>query len=241
MILYPAMDLMGGSCVRLSQGRFDDRTTYPADPAEALARFAEAGAEWAHVVDLDGARAGAPVQHDLLAALAAAAPLKLQVAGGIRSRDQIARLLDAGAARIVVGSLAVKAPERVRAFLAEFGAERITLSLDVRMVANVPIVATSGWTEDSGTSLWDAAALFPEARHLLVTDIGRDGMLRGPNLDLVTEALRTLPHVALQASGGIADARHLSQLRDAGAAGAIVGKALWEGRIGLAEALDACA
>jgi phosphoribosylformimino-5-aminoimidazole carboxamide ribotide isomerase len=239
MILYPAMDLMDGRCVRLAQGRFDERTTYASDPAEALAAFAGAG--WAHVVDLDGARAKAPVQHGLIARLAASAPLRLQVAGGVRTRDHVARLLDAGAARVVVGSLAVTAPELVRAFLAEFGAERITLSLDVRMLAGVPVVATSGWTEDSGLTLWDVAGRFPEARHLLVTDIARDGMLQGPNFDLITETLRTLPHLALQASGGIADARHLRQLRQVGAAGAIVGKALWEGRISLAEALDACA
>jgi len=241
MILYPAMDLMGGRVVRLAQGRFDDATAYRVDPAEALAAFAAEGATWAHVVDLDGARAGAPVQHGLIARLASESRLNLQVAGGIRTRDQIARLLDAGAARIVVGSLAVADPALVRAFLAEFGAERIALALDVRMVDEHPLVATSGWTEQSELRLWDVAARFPELRHLLVTDIGRDGMLRGPNLGLVTEASQTLPDVAFQASGGIADARHFCELRKAGAAGAIVGKALWEGRFTLAEALDACA
>ncbi len=127
MIIYPAMDLMGGRVVRLAQGRFEDATTYPADPAEALAGFAEAGAQWAHVVDLDGARAGAPVQHDLIAVIAREAPLSLQVAGGFRSRDQIARMFEAGVGRVVIGSLAVKQPELVRAFLEEFGGDRITL------------------------------------------------------------------------------------------------------------------
>src|SRR5438309_3892669 len=149
MILYPAMDLMAGRVVRLAQGRFDDATTYPADPAEALAAFAAAGATWAHVVDLDGARAGAPAQHDLIARLAAEAPLNLQVAGGIRTSEHIARLLDAGAARIVIGSLAVKDPPLVQGFLREFG-DRITLSLDVRLLDGTPEVATAGWTEDSG-------------------------------------------------------------------------------------------
>ena len=241
MILYPAMDLMGGRVVRLAQGRFEDATFYPADPAEALAAFAAAGASWAHVVDLDGARAGAPVQHDLLAELASASPLKLQVAGGFRTADQIARALDSGVSRVVIGSLAVKEPELVRDFLARFGPERITLSLDVRLVDRVPMVATLGWTEDSGRTLWDIAALYPEARHLLVTDIGRDGMLAGPNVELVTQAVQTLPNVALQASGGVGDARHFRQLSATGAAGAIVGKALWEGRIDLGEALRACA
>ncbi|HEY7810418.1 MAG TPA: 1-(5-phosphoribosyl)-5-[(5-phosphoribosylamino)methylideneamino] imidazole-4-carboxamide isomerase [Allosphingosinicella sp.] len=238
MILYPAMDLMGGRVVRLAQGRFEDATTYPGDPAEALATFAEAGAQWAHVVDLDGARAGAPVQHDLLCALAQVAPLKLQVAGGFRTAEHIARVLDAGVARVVIGSLAVKQPELVRGFLERFGGERITLSLDVRLVDGAPMVATLGWTEDSGQSLWDIAALYPEARHLLLTDIGRDGMLQGPNFELLEEAGRRLPHLAIQASGGVSSLADLSRLTTAGA---IIGKALWEGRIDLAEALRACA
>ena len=238
MILYPAMDLMGGKVVRLAQGRFEDATTYASDPAEALAAFAAAGAKWAHVVDLDGARARRPVQHDLIARLAAEAPLKLQVAGGFRERDQLARMFDAGVARVVIGSLAISDPATVRAFIAEFGADRITLSLDVRIADGVPYVAVSGWTEDSGASLWDVAANFPEARHLLLTDIGRDGMLAGPNFELLEEAATRLPPVAIQASGGVSS---LEDLRRLGTHGAIVGKALWEGRIDLREALAACA
>jgi len=237
MIVYPAMDLMGGGVVRLAQGRFDEATAYPADPAEALAAFAAAGAGWAHVVDLDGARARAPVQRALLARLAAEAPVKLQVAGGLRTRDHLARMFDAGVARIVVGSLAVSDPDAVRSFLAEFGPERITLSLDVRMEEGVPIVATAGWTERSGLSLWDVAALYPEARHLLVTDIATDGMLAGPNFALLEEASARLPHLAIQASGGVSSLADLTRLRTAGV---IVGKALWERRIDLAEAIRAC-
>jgi phosphoribosylformimino-5-aminoimidazole carboxamide ribotide isomerase len=236
MIVYPAIDLMGGRVVRLAQGRFDQVTTYESEPAEALRDFAAAGAQWVHIVDLDGARAGAPRQHDLLAELAATAPLKLQLAGGIRERDQVARLLDAGAGRVVVGSLAVTAPQLVRALLEEFGADRISLALDVHVVDGTPMVATHGWSQESTLSLWDVAGLF-DGRHMLVTDIGRDGMLTGPNLDLIDQCVRTLPGWQVQASGGVADARHLRQLREAGAAGAIVGKALWEGRFTLAEAL----
>jgi phosphoribosylformimino-5-aminoimidazole carboxamide ribotide isomerase len=228
------MDLMGGQVVRLAQGRFDDATIYSADPAEALAGFAAAGALWAHVVDLDGARAGEPVQHDLIASLAGSAPLSLQVAGGFRTREQIARMFDAGVGRVVIGSLAVKQPELVRGFLEEFGSERITLSLDVRLADDVPWVATTGWTEDSKRSLWDIAELYPEARHLLLTDIGRDGMLQGPNFELLKEAGERLPHLAVQASGGVSSLEDLAKLRTAGA---IVGKALWEGRIALEEAI----
>lgn len=238
MILYPAMDLMGGRVVRLTQGRFEDATAYSADPAEALAGFASAGAEWAHIVDLDGARAREPVQHDLIVGLARAAPLELQVAGGFRTRDQIARMLGSGVSRVVIGSLAVDRPDLVRTFFEEFGSDRITLSLDVRFTAGVPVIATAGWTEDSRRSLWDIAALYPQMRHLLLTDIGRDGMLAGPNFALLEEAAGRLPHLAIQASGGVSSLDDLRRLRTAGA---IVGKALWEGRIGLAAALDACA
>lgn len=234
MILYPAMDLMGGQAVRLRQGRFDERTTYPAAPIEALRGFADAGATWAHVVDLDGARAGAPVQHDLIAGLAGKAPLKLQVAGGFRTRDQLARMFDAGVARVVVGSLAVKQPGTVAEWLDEFGPERITLSLDVRLADGTPQVAVSGWTEDSGLSLWSVAALFPEAVHLLLTDIGLDGMLQGPNFALYEEVARRLPALKIQASGGVSTLEDIDRLRTDGA---IVGKALWEGRIDLEEAL----
>lgn len=234
MIVYPAMDLMGGRIVRLRQGRFDDASIYSDDPAAALQGFAEAGVEWAHVVDLDGARAGRPMQHELIADLTRSASLRLQVAGGFRERDQIARMFDAGVARVVIGSLAVNQPEAVRAFLDEFGPDRITLSLDVRIVDDTPLVAISGWAEDSRRSLWEIAALYREARHLLLTDIGRDGMLEGPNFDLYSEAARRLPQMCIQASGGISS---LADLESLTTDGAIIGKALWEGRIRLEEAL----
>lgn len=236
MILYPAMDLIGGRIVRLRQGRFDEVTFYDPAPAEALRSFAEAGATWAHVVDLDGAKAGAPAQHRLLKELAAASPLKLQVAGGVRSAEHVSALLQAGASRVVVGSLAVRDVDATTALLERFGAERITLSLDVRM-AGEPMVATHGWQEDSGLSLWDVAARYPSARHLLLTDIGRDGMLQGPNHALLAQAVERLPHLAIQASGGVTSLNDLARLTTAGA---ILGRAMWEGHLSLKEALDAC-
>jgi phosphoribosylformimino-5-aminoimidazole carboxamide ribotide isomerase len=234
MILYPAMDLIGGRIVRLRQGRFDEVTFYPSSPLEALDAFADAGAEWAHVVDLDGAKAGAPAQHELLKALATSSLLKLQVAGGVRSADHVAALLDAGAWRVVVGSLAVRDQDATRELLNRFGPERITLSLDVRMSDSGPMVATHGWQEDSGISLWDVAARYPQARHLLLTDIGRDGMLQGPNQLLLAEAVTRLPHLAVQASGGVTSLDDLAQLTTDGA---ILGRAMWEGRLDLKEAL----
>ncbi len=234
MIILPAVDLIGGKVVRLEQGRFDAVTTYATNPAEALGQFVEAGTEWAHVVDLDGARAGMPVQADLICRLAKSTPLSLQVAGGYRERDQLARVFDAGVARVVIGSLAVKNPEMVRGWIHDFGPDRITLSLDVRLVGGVPMVATSGWAEDSGQSLYDVAGEFPGAYHLLVTDIGRDGMLQGPNFDLYDEIAQRLPSLRVQASGGVSSLADLERLRTDGA---IIGKALWEGRIALEEAL----
>lgn len=234
MIVLPAVDLIGGKAVRLEQGRFDAVTTYATDPAEALRQFAAAGAEWAHVVDLDGARAGGPVQAELICELGRSAPLKLQVAGGYRERDHLARVFGAGVARVVVGSLAVKSPDLVREWIEEFGPDRITLSLDVRLIEGVPMIAIAGWTEDSNRSLWDVAGQFPNARHLLVTDIGRDGMLQGPNFALYEQIAERLPDLKVQASGGVSTLADLERLRTDGA---IIGKALWEGRMSLEEAL----
>ncbi|NJC06251.1 phosphoribosylformimino-5-aminoimidazole carboxamide ribotide isomerase [Sphingomonas kaistensis] len=236
MILYPAMDLIAGRIVRLRQGRFDDVTFYEPAPHDALRNFAEAGAQWAHVVDLDGARAGAPAQHALLKKLAATTPLRLQVAGGVRTVDHVAALLEAGAARVVVGSLAVRDPQATTELLERFGPDRITLSLDVR-VDGEPMVATHGWQQDSGQTLWDVAALYPAARHLLLTDIGRDGMLEGPNQALLAQAVERLPHLAIQASGGVTSLDDIARLTTDGA---ILGRAMWEGRLDLAEALRAC-
>jgi phosphoribosylformimino-5-aminoimidazole carboxamide ribotide isomerase len=239
MIIYPAMDLMDGRCVRLAQGRFDDATSYTLDPAEAVLGFESAGAEWAHVVDLDGAREGWPRQHGLICDIALSVSIALQVAGGFRELAHAERVFDAGADRVVIGSLAVRDPARTRELFARFGGERIALALDVREENGRPIVATGGWTESSGQDLWALAEAYPEVRHLLVTDISRDGMMQGPNVELVAECVRRLPAVQVQASGGVASLNDLRRLKAAGAAGAIVGKALWEQRIDLAEAIDA--
>ena len=203
MIIVPAMDLMDGRCVRLSQGRFDDAVTYTDDPVEAVLAFERAGAEGVHVVDLDGARAGEPRQHGLIADVALSVAVALQVAGGFRDAQHLQRMFDAGVDMVAIGSLAVKQPELVRGFIQRFGGDRITLALDVNIVDDVPYVATSGWTETSRQSLWDVAAFYPEARHLLLTDIGRDGMLTGPNVALIREAVDRLPHLEVQASGGV--------------------------------------
>lgn len=238
MIVYPAIDLMDGACVRLSQGRFDEATHYPACPAETLRQFERDGAEWAHIVDLDGARAGSPRQHAAIADLTSLTTLKLQVAGGIRHAEEVALLLRKDVARVVIGSMAVTHPEHVDVLLERFGPDRITLAFDVRLTGAAAVVAISGWTSSSDLTLWDAAARFPQARHILVTDIGRDGMMRGPNLGLSEELAKHLPQAAVQASGGVSSLSDLRALAAAGAAGAVVGKALWERKFTLPEALS---
>ena len=235
MILLPAIDLIGGRCVRLAQGDFARETTYSDDPVAALASFVDGGATEAHLVDLDGARAGAPRQHELFAILARGTTLKLQVAGGFRTAGQVATVLDAGVARVVIGSLALTDAAAFSAMLDRFGPDRLTLALDVRLEGGAAMVATHGWSSQSGRTLGNVLGQFPAVRHLLVTDIARDGMLGGPNLALMSSILADFPRIELQASGGVAALSDLSALRATGAARAIVGKAIWEKRFTVAQ------
>ena len=241
MIVYPAIDLRDGVCVRLMHGRFDAVTRYDDDPAARLAAFRAAGADWAHIVDLDGAEAGRAMQHALIGELAAAIDIRIQSGGGVRSADDIRRLLDAGVSRVVVGSLAVSDPEAVSGWLERFGPDCITLAIDVRADGDRYIPALKGWTEAADIDLWAALDRYPpgSARHLLVTDVGRDGALTGPNLDLLAEIHQRRPDLWLQASGGVADVSDLTGARSVGASGAIVGRALYEGRFTLQQALEA--
>ena len=237
MKLLPAIDLIGGRCVRLAQGDFARETSYSDDPAAALAGFAADGAEEAHIVDLDGARAGEPRQHETLARLAGQSPLALQAAGGFRSETQVAAAIDGGVRRVVIGSLALADPAAFRAMLERFGPERLTLALDVRLEGGRAMVATHGWERTSGRTLDEVLKDFPNVGHLLVTDIARDGMLSGPNLALMRAVRAAHPHIALQASGGVAALSDLATLAATGAARAIVGKAIWERRFTVAEGI----
>ena len=237
MELLPAIDIRNGRCVRLLKGDFLQETRYPVDPVELAERYAELGATWLHVVDLDGAARGTPVNLDLVGSMARAGNLKIQLGGGIRSRDDLERAL-AVAERIVIGSLAIEAQQRVAGWLRELGAARLTLALDVRMdELDTPYVATHGWTQDSARTLWDALAYYSDCdvRHVLCTDVERDGALQGPNLRLYGTCVRRFPDIELQASGGVRDSHDLSDLAATGVASAISGKALLEGRLSDAE------
>lgn len=238
--VYPALDIRDGQVVRLLQGDYAQQTTYGDDLLPRAQAFAAAGAQWMHLVDLDAARAGGYTLAPLLSRIATSTALHVQTGGGVRDRDDVARILDAGARRVVIGSLAVREPARVLAWLQEFGAERLTIALDTRQgddgVWRLPV---HGWTETADVTLDELAVRYAQAgmRHLLCTDIARDGMLSGPNLALYAHLSRLLPGVAVQASGGVRDVDDVAAARAAGCAGAVLGKALLEGRMRLQEAL----
>ncbi len=239
-IVYPALDIREGRVVRLLQGDYAQQTTYGDDPLPRAQAFAAAGASWMHLVDLDAARAGGYTLAPLLAAIAAQTGLKVQTGGGVRSRDDVARILDAGAARVVVGSVSVREPDTVIGWLREFGPDRLTIALDARQAEDGRwLLPVHGWTETAEDTLEALAQRYAEAgmQHLLCTDIARDGMLSGPNIDLYRHLARLLPGVAVQASGGVRDAQDVAQAKAVGCGGAILGKALLEGRMTLEGAL----
>ncbi|MEA5669174.1 1-(5-phosphoribosyl)-5-[(5-phosphoribosylamino)methylideneamino]imidazole-4-carboxamide isomerase [Stenotrophomonas sp. MH1] len=238
--VYPALDIRNGCVVRLLQGDYAQQTTYGDDALPRAQAFAAAGACWMHLVDLDAAKAGGYTLAALLAQIASTTTLKVQTGGGVRGRDDVARILDAGASRVVIGSLAVREPDDVLAWLSEFGPEHLTIALDTRQgedgVWRLPV---HGWTETADVTLDALAQRYARAgmKHLLCTDISRDGMLTGPNIDLYAHLVQLLPGVAVQASGGVRDVADVHAAKVAGCGGAVLGKALLEGRLQLDEAL----
>jgi phosphoribosylformimino-5-aminoimidazole carboxamide ribotide isomerase len=238
LLLIPSIDVRGGHCVRLLQGDFAAETRYALGPHELLSRYQRLGAAWLHIVDLDGARAGAPVNRSLIHQLAAQRAVRLQVGGGLRDRAAVDDLLTRGVARVAIGSAAVEQREQVASWLHRFGPERICLAFDVRLDAQaVPRLHTRGWEHLTALSLWEAVAAFSAdgLRHVLCTDIDRDGALAGPNLALYREALQRFPQIQWQASGGISSGADLAALAALGVPAAISGKALLEERIPLEE------
>jgi phosphoribosylformimino-5-aminoimidazole carboxamide ribotide isomerase len=230
MRLIPAIDLRAGHCVRLLQGNFSRETRYAADAVGLAEKYRGMGADWLHVVDLDGAR-GDGDNRNVIVRMAAQADLKMQVGGGLRDAASVRQMLDLGIARVVIGSAAVTDVHQVRTWLDHFGPERMTLAFDVRLDEDgTPRVATHGWERQSALSLWSAVECFTGSslRHVLCTDVSRDGAMTGPNLPLYQEAVRRHPQIQWQASGGVREARDLHALAETGAAAAISGKALLE-------------
>jgi phosphoribosylformimino-5-aminoimidazole carboxamide ribotide isomerase len=233
MQLFPAIDLRDGRCVRLLQGDFERETRYSVDPVELAAQYRELGARTLHIVDLDGAKQGVPVNLPVIRRMRAAAGVDVQVGGGIRARASLEEALEV-AARAVIGSLAVSEPKLVASWLTEFGPERLTLALDVRLREDgTPMIATHGWTRASTLSLEDAIDRFAAVglKHVLCTDIERDGALSGPNVELYRDCVRRWPAIEFQASGGVRDVRDLTALADTRVAATVSGKALLEGRL----------
>ncbi len=238
--VIPAIDLRGGQVVRLKQGDYAQQTVYAVDPRGLASRYADAGARWLHLVDLDGARSG---QLDNLAVIhsIAANGIAIQAGGGVREEADLQRLFDAGVQRVVLGSVAIRDPERVAGWLAKYGAERLTIALDTRRIDGRWVLPSAGWTEVEAHTLDELAPWYAErgARHLLCTDIDRDGMLAGFNLDLYRHLAESVPGLAVQASGGVRSLDDIRVAREAGAHGVILGRALLERRFTVQEAMAA--
>ncbi len=237
MQLLPAIDIRGGRCVRLFKGDFGQETRYDIDPVELAQHYAALGARWLHVVDLDGAERGEPVNLNLVRSMHEQAGTQIQLGGGIRSRQSLEQALQV-AQRAVIGSLAISEPAQVESWLEEFGPQRFTLALDVRVADDgVPYVTTHGWRRASETTLWDALAYFAPRgiEHVLCTDVSKDGAMEGPNLALYEDCIERFPEIAFQASGGVRDAGDLAALERLGMTRAVSGKALLENRLTAAE------
>jgi phosphoribosylformimino-5-aminoimidazole carboxamide ribotide isomerase len=234
MILYPAIDLKDGACVRLLRGDMDAATVFGDDPAAQAAKFVTAGCDWLHLVDLDGAFAGAPVNGSAVRAIIAAVSVPCQLGGGIRDMDTIEMWLQAGLARVILGTVAVENPGLVRQAARQFPGQ-IAVGIDARSGR----VATKGWAVETDVQAVDLARQFQDAgvAALIYTDIDRDGAMGGPNID-ATAALARAVTIPVIASGGVASLADLIALRDTGIiAGAISGRALYDGAINLAAAL----
>lgn len=240
MLLYPAIDIRGGKAVRLVEGDYARETTYDADPVDAALRWAGEGAGFLHVVDLDGAKAGEPQNLDAIQRIADAVPCPIQVGGGLREEESVAAGLRAGAERVVIGTAALRDPAFLERMLARHG-ERVVVSVDAREGK----VSLSGWTETSDADVADAVASLSErgVRRFLCTAIEVDGTMAGPALGELNR-IAAATSAAVIASGGVGDLSHLETLAREAAPnveGAIVGRALYERRFTVAEAIAALA
>jgi len=234
MQLIPAIDMKDGRCVRLFQGDFAAETVYATDPTEIFDRYLSFGAQRVHLVDLDGAKDGSQRNLPIIRSMVERRAAEIQVGGGLRTLARVQEVLSAGVQRAVIGSVAVTAPNDVIAWGLSVGFDRLVLAFDVRIdTSGTPWLTTHGWQNQSTTSLWDAVDNYVAQgfRHVLCTDISRDGALTGPNQSLYKEALRRFPQVQWQASGGVASAADLHALRDSGVAAVISGRALLENKI----------
>ena len=238
-MIFPAIDLMDGGCVRLLKGDFAQRTNYSIDPIIMAQKFEADGAKWLHVVDLDGAKNHMAAQSDLIIEIANVTKMNVQTGGGLRDAKQIKYLLDDGIERVVVGSLAVKNPGLVKEWMREFGPAKIVLAIDIFLdLDGTPRPATHGWTQTSELSLWQVIDGFKQAglQTILVTDIAKDGGLQGSNVSLYLDIMHRYPNLDLITSGGVGSLQDVVNLKALNPAGIIIGKALYENKFTLAEA-----
>ena len=231
--LIPAIDIIGGRCVRLSQGDYERQTTYDAEPADMVKRFADCGVKRVHVVDLDGAKAAQPENLPTLEKMAGIDGVNIEWGGGLKTETAVRQVFDAGAAYAIVGSVAAKQPDLFTTWLNAFGAERMVLGADVREGK----VSVSGWQEDLNLGIEALIDIFqPHGLcQVICTDISRDGMLQGPSFDLYTQLQAAYPDIDFTVSGGISSMDDIRRLNSLNLRKVIIGKAIYEGRISLKE------
>ncbi len=239
-MIIPALDLIEGQVVRLYQGDYGKVTEYKVDPIKQFNAYFDAGSEWLHLVDLTGAKNTKERQLSLIGQLLSGTPANIQIGGGIRTEQDVIDLLKAGAKRVVVGSTAVREPQRVKDWIQKYGVEQIVLALDINVDAQGQRkVAISGWQEDSGVTIEDLLDSYLEVglKHVLCTDISRDGTLSGSNVELYRDLCCQYPQIKFQSSGGIGSLDDIAALRGTGVAGVIVGRALLDGKFSVEESI----
>lgn len=231
MTIIPAIDIINGKCVRLTKGDYTQKIVYNDHPVEVAKQFADAGLERLHIVDLDGAKAGKIINLDVLEAIASATDLKIDFGGGVKNITDVGKIFDAGATMVTLGSLAVKHPELLEEWLIEFGADKFLIGADV-LDENIKI---SGWLEDGGINIFDfiSKMMGLGVSNIFCTDISKDGAMQGPSIELYKKIIATYPELNLTASGGVSNLEEVLLLKEIGCAGAIIGKAIYEGKITL--------
>ncbi|UNM97304.1 1-(5-phosphoribosyl)-5-[(5-phosphoribosylamino)methylideneamino]imidazole-4-carboxamide isomerase [Ignatzschineria rhizosphaerae] len=239
-MIIPALDLINGEVVRLQQGDYARQTTFEYSPITKFKEYVDAGAKYLHLVDLDGAKDPEARQLKVISEIVKTVDAPIQVGGGIRSREDIENLLNIGVDRVVVGSTAVKEPIEVMQWFQEFGGEKIVLALDIRIEEGIKKVALSGWQETSEITIEALIDKYQPVglKHVLCTDISKDGMLTGSNVALYEELCVKYPEIDFQSSGGIGSIEDIQVLEGTGVAGVIVGRALLEGKFSAEEAIS---
>ncbi|XOV94185.1 MAG: 1-(5-phosphoribosyl)-5-[(5-phosphoribosylamino)methylideneamino]imidazole-4-carboxamide isomerase [Bacteroidota bacterium] len=231
MEIIPAIDIIEGKCVRLTKGDYNQKKEYNSNPLEVAKQFESAGIRRLHLVDLDGAKASHVVNIDVLKNICSETSLKVDFGGGVKSEEDLKKVFDAGASQATAGSIAAKDPDKVKKWIADMGSERIILGADVLNEK----VMVSGWQESSGLDLFDFLSDYLDAgaKWVICTDISKDGVMKGPSIQLYQKIVNKFPEIMLIASGGVTSMDDLHQLKADQLAGAIVGKAFYEGKLSL--------